>query len=86
MFFNLDEAKHIKEAEILLQLIDETISFIKEKGGDAKLISPFLSRQISFENNTFLFSLDVSIPLRKIMKKPETFLQAFKETVQNHVS
>jgi hypothetical protein len=65
MFLNLDEAKQIKESEFLLQFIDEVTSFIKEKGGNSKLIDNFYTQQITFKNNTFLFNLNVSIPLRK---------------------
>jgi hypothetical protein len=65
MLLNLDEAKLIKDSEILLQFIDETMSFIKEKGGDAKLKNYVFDEQIAFENNTFSFNLSVSIPLRK---------------------
>jgi hypothetical protein len=65
MFFNLGEANHTKDSEILLQLIDEVTSFIKDKGGDSKLTNHFYTKQIAFVDNTFLFNLNVSIPLRK---------------------
>jgi hypothetical protein len=65
MLLKLDEAEQIKDSEIFLQFIDETMSFIKEKGGDAKLTNYFFDEQIAFENNVFSFKLNVSIPLRK---------------------
>jgi len=64
MFFDLDEAKHVKNTEDLLQIIEETIAFIKEKGGDAKLLHNAISQEITFENGKYRFSLDVLVPLR----------------------
>jgi hypothetical protein len=64
MFFNLSEVKYVKDSEALLHFIEETISFLKEKGGDAKLVDNAFFSQITFENNKYCFKLDVSIPLR----------------------
>jgi len=64
VYFNLSEADCLKSSDALLRFIEETISFIKEKGGDAKLSrNPF--GQITFEGNKFQFNLDVSISLLK---------------------
>jgi len=67
MLFNLSETKHVKNSDDLFQIIEETISLIKKKGGDAKLKEDAVYGEIAFRDNRFYFSLDVSIPLRKLL-------------------
>jgi hypothetical protein len=64
MYFNLNETKYVKDSETLLKFIEEAISFLREKGGDAKLVDNAFFSQITLENNKYCFKLDVSIPLR----------------------
>jgi hypothetical protein len=88
MYFNLDEAKDFENLKPVLQTVEEILSFIKEKGGAAKLTNNFFTEQIALENNMFLFNLNISIPLGKgnipqeKKEKPSPFLRGFEEAVK----
>jgi hypothetical protein len=66
MYFNLYEAKYVKDSEAIVKRIEEAISFFKEKGGDAVLSDGVFSNQITFENNKYHFRLNISIPFDAI--------------------